>query len=320
MKLNTVFYSGLFLVLFSCTIIEESDLITPADFEKIRLTRIELVQEANNVRTNATMKVSWDSAISEDGPQGTLVRSLGFELKGYQGKKLKFRSGEGSALILRAKFYTNGDPFRFDVIKSNAIAERYVFRYNAQGKLARLTFFLGIDNVITSDTILYNDAGKINAIQREEFSPVPSGNISVEYQSGGVLLSRFTTASYQFQMNSGNCSFNAQMEQCFAIYRMPAQGGGGPNSNQQVNFNYSTEFDQLASLSLREQRFNQQNGNTRKPDTYYFHPLLLLDGHLDNGKNLLMIYMTDWYEPGEEVTGDTPSFDESVTFNYIYGL
>ncbi len=316
----SIFYRSIWLLLiFSCTIIEDTDLITPADFEKIKLRQIDIEQDAGNVKSVANIKLEWDSAANTPVPGGTVTRRTLWTLTNFKGRKLKFRSGTYTNLQVYIAFFSGDRPYTLILYNNDVVVELYRFRYNDEGQLARVVFFLDPEQLVTRDTILY-ESGKIASIERVENTPTPGGNITVnDYINGPPeMVNSFRNSVYQFTSpGQGNCPNNTPRDVCFSFYRMPILGGG---QSEQVNFYNETSLGVFNSFKLQEQRFNMPSSN-REPDTYYFHPLMILKTYFENGDDLVVLYMVDWYAPGAPQNGNSSSsFDEYVKFNFVYGV
>jgi hypothetical protein len=307
------------LCCLSCTIIEDNDILTSDQLDDLKLTAIDIIQETAAKNSTSTIRIVTDSAMNLSTSYGTVTRYVEMEMDGFTSGKLKFRSGVTGKITLYQTYLSGGRPNTFGIIKNDVIVELYRYRYSTNNQLKRINFFLGEDDLIYSDSMIYNSTGNISSMVREApTEPGMNGTITMEYGGGNpVTVSRVRVGSLQFDQNNGNCPNNSSLQSCISYYRI-INGQSGNNGSTSVMIKNDRGISLLNEVSIEDIRFD--NGTTgQEADSYFFHPIMLNKQELELGDDLMSIYMIDWWDPQSYITG-SPIQNERVRFKYNYGL
>jgi hypothetical protein len=318
------FYAFAFMLCcLSCTIIEDSDIMEESELDALKLIGIDIVQGTTGEETTtASFAITDDQEVNMTTVNGTVTRVVDFEIDNFTSSKMKFRSGLTGDLNGYIFYLNDGRPHTFAVGKGTIVHELYRFKYNTAKKLIRITTFSGEDEILTSDSLLYNTEGYITSLVRQAYTEGGfSGTISMEYigQDEFVSLSEVKIGSVEYQQQSnGGCPNNTPQNNCTSFSRfIPGQGGG----DVRVVIINVDGIGLQDEFSLQDNRINVQSYQNREPDTYYFHPMMLLKENLDKGDDLMSIYIVDWWSIGASLTsGGGSGVDEYVKFKFIYGL
>lgn len=305
-------------LIFSCSIIDDSDITSEEEFKKLKVKSIDIVQQTATKSSTSTIQVTLDTTVNISSVNGTLTRYVEMSLNNFSSSKLKFASGTTSSkLTMFEYFLSDGRPHSFGIMK-DTVLELYRFRYNDQKKLMRINFFLGEGRLVNSDSIVYNNSGRIGSIVRKAYEDASkNGTLTVSYGGGfTVSISQFALGSYQYQQTGGSCPNGGVSGACSGYMR--TNTGGGGNAPQVTLKKVGVQLTEEVSL---EDIRNNGNGGGREPDSYYFHPLLLLQESFTNGNDLAVIYLIDWWSIGAQTGSSTSSTqDERVTFKFNYAL
>jgi hypothetical protein len=323
---------SLFLIVsFSCTLIEDDDIETKEELHQLTLSGFRIEQS----RTNTTPLIStlaFDSAVSIVDPNyNKVVKRIKYFSAPEMGGKMKYRSGaSGSGLEFYSTYLEDDVPYTFILLKGDSILEWYRFRYDANDKLTRITTLINpIDGlpptVATIDDFTYDEEGEISSVER-----------SSELAGQAGTFSEFMMNPYNDKVALGGFKF-----QNLTLYGQPCSGTGSNNcrfyyTNYASNSGYTpgvnvsmkttNALGTTAKVILVEDDFNNTGsgngggGCCREVDHYFFHPLMMWQGLMENDDILLGIYMVDWIEPGAQITnnsgpGATP---ETLTLLYNY--
>ena len=309
-----------FAFVFSCTIIEDSDITSQKELDKLQFVSIEIKQETSSGTSTAVASVTSKREVNITVPAGKLTRQVWMDWPALSGKKLLLKSGVTTAFKSYTSFLESGKPWTFYLFSADStILELYSFRYNASGRLSniisRVPYVLN-GPATSNDTLIYKTSGELTSITRKY--PATS------------TTTTFTNLNYRTSDNSFKLiQFNFQGMQ----YEVPCSGGGcGPQWGGNYHVSpVSTGFPagvmNLATfpreyLSLQDfNNINQNNcgstGCNAWIDTFYLHPLMMLKDQLNAGDDLLFIYMVDWWKP---TTTQQSTNNEKVTFSFKYGL
>jgi hypothetical protein len=314
------FYAFAFMLCcLSCTIIEDTDILTSDQLDDLKLTAIDIVQETSARNSSSTIRIMKDSAMNLSTSNGTITRYVEMEMDGFTAGKLKFRSGVTGTITLYQSYLSDGRPHTFGIVKNNVIVELHRYRYGTNNRLNVINFFLGEDNLVYHDSMVYNSDGNISSMIREApGDPAMNVTITMEYGGGNpVTVSRVRAGSLELQQSNGNCPNNSQQQNCIAYFRSIA-GQGGNNGNMTVVIKNDHGISLLNEVSIED--FRMDNGNTgQESDAYFFHPLMINKQDLALGEDLMSIYMVDWWDPRSYTTGSAIQH-ERVRFKYNYGL
>lgn len=307
-------------MIFSCTIIKDEDITDPTQTSKLKLKSIEIKQSLNSGdQTNlATVTVNSSGQIEKiDWP------ALG-------NKKLKFRSGITSSATSTLS-YTGGKLTTFD---TQSGLEKYVFEYNGAGNLVKLTSTGSFANNIvkTVDTLYYNTQNRVSRLDRSLYSNAGAKTqISINpitYLSDGTL-GEFSYNSKPVSQNLGEnggggyCDNDKSSSNCTRYeYSVLPPKPSGPNPTPTVLFKRELTGTLVDKIEFAD---NRTGGGTcydcnRAMDDFYLHPMMLLKSYFNNGDDLLVIYMVDWWSPGIGNPTANIQKNDIVDFNFNYGL
>ena len=315
--------------IFSCTIIEDSDITSQEELDNLKFTAIEITQEANLGRSTIVAKVTKNTAVNISFVAGNLpqkvTRQLWMDWPALgTGSKLKLKSGFTGSFKSYASFLESGKPWTFYLFNSDSVIfELYSFRYDAAGKLnkiiTRAPAVVGTPVSVlampatSNDTLIYgnpNNTFEVTSIIRRSQDASKAGTISV---TAGSFLNphafNFKGRKYEKPDLNGTSFYSFGTT-------------AGLNDGLVELAGYAKE-----SLRLIDHNNNPSSCQCSKwIDTFYFHPLMLLKEQLPQaqfenekklGDALLYIYMIDWWQP---ISTQESSNNETVTFTYKYGL
>ncbi|MDL5048561.1 hypothetical protein QQ054_21335 [Oscillatoria amoena NRMC-F 0135] len=295
----------LLALILSCSILEDTDILTDKDFEPYIFKSLEIRQETNsgNLTTKATLL--YDSATDFLDPQtGTrLTRKVGFAMGNLGDLKMKLRSGMTGPSEFFVRYTDDGQPYNFILFEgtttTGTIRELYRFRYDNKRRLNKIEVYTTpVSGTLPAiiDTLIYDASGILTSITRK--------------RGDGTVVGTFTMGTYAL-IESSSCQFSftypsdKEYSYCpsgFYIYP------GGEDCN----------FELIGAPAQTVVRI----GDTRKAganccgDIYYFHPVLLLSGKIKGGQWLPVIYSVDWWVLGANNPNDK---DEFVEINLSYG-
>jgi hypothetical protein len=327
-------YAGLFsfalvLLAFSCSIIQDSDIKSAAEVSNLKLTSIKLDQATQaGGTTTATITPVVDKVVNISTAAGLLTRYIEFNAPVFSAtSKVKYKTAVADGARMYIYYFSTGKPSTFGIYKENIVNgkvkdstfyEVYRFRYDASGRMNKFVTFLNPTAAATSnDTLVFGNANQVTSILRRTN---PAQTITVQYQDGVVtnlsvapstnLSSPTKTISY-----GGNACTSCADEFTSSLGYNQGGNGGGNSGGTPITIT-------LVGLPGKPQTIFLENPLNvgYAPDTYYFHPLMLLCGQVPQGNALLHIYLIDWWQlgAGGGSTGNN-SFTEKVkfTFNYV---
>lgn len=307
------FLSFIFIAfIFSCSIIEESDITSQKEFDDLRFTSIGIKQETSSGSQTVTARVTTDSVVNIPVPGGTITRTVWMDWPALGSSKLKLKSGFTGAFKSYTSFLASGKPYTFYLFDSDTtLFELYRFRYDASGRLNKIvTFAPAIDGqpATSNDTLIYDTSGNLTRIDRRSSVISKIGTFTFEFQTGSfnngtIFKSTFQGRAYRNYYGNSYYSY------------LSGNGGGGPDTNDGA---LDWMEIQKQSLSLIDRNFVNDDCQCRKwIDTFYFHPVMILKDQFELGNELLFIYMVDWWQPISSVELEK---DEKVTFIFKYDL
>lgn len=309
----------LFAFIFSCTIIEDSDITSQEELDNLKLESIEIEQQTNGGTSTSTAKVTSDVAINISVPGGVIKRQVFMDWPALgTNSKLKLKSGITTAFKSYYSLLESRKPWTFYLFSADStILELYSFRYNSSGQLAsvitRAPYVAGAP-ATSRDTLIYKTDGQLLSITRN-------------YPANGTTAT-FTNVNSH---TSSNSYFLNEYEFQGIKYQKRCQGGNGcPNwggnyhalsNGSPVGVMNLTTF-QREYLNLEDVNSITQTCQNNSPcsfwiDTFYLHPLLILKDQFDHGNDLLLIYMIDWWK---HTTTQPSTNNEKVTFTFKYDL
>jgi hypothetical protein len=326
------FVLGAFI--FSCTIIEDSDITSQLELDNLRFTSIEMKIGKSSGTTTATATVTVDSAVNISVVGGILNRTLWMDWPAL-GDKLKLKGGFSGEFKSYTSYLESGKPWTFYLFDSDTtILEVYNFRYDGMGRLSniitRVPYVQG-GPATSNDTLIYgsqNNLAEITSIIRRSSGTSQSFNLA---STGGSIFS----SGWSFDFQGNTYSKACQGSGCQAYYGGNYSVGptiGGQQIGQPTGVLNITDFYNEGLIIQDRNHSLDQYGCmscVRSIDTFYFHPLMLLKdqlvfndlsypGHRFRlGDILLFIYMVDWWRP---VSAQETTKDETVTFSFRYDL
>ena len=310
--------------IFSCTIIEDSDITSEKELNNLQFASIDITQQTTSGTATSTARVTSEADVNITVPGGKLTRTVYMDWPALgASSKLKLRGGTTTTFRTYTSFLESGKPWTFTVFSSGSdstLLELYSFRYNSNGKLAsvitRVPYVAG-GPATSNDTLIYKPSGELQSVTRR----FPGTGTSVvipnpQYRTSG---SAYYLVEFVFQG---------------MYYTVPCQGGGcgshwGGNYHvapgNRDNFpsgvmNLSIQSGQ--TLGIQDfNNINQSfcNGQTCSAwiDTFYLHPLMILHDRIPDGEDFLFLYMIDWWKTPATTTS---SNNEKVTFSLNYDL
>lgn len=317
-------FSFLFLVSFSCTIIEEGDITSLDQLSALKWKAIEIVQNTNSGNSSTVAQLVYDSAKNVVDPVtgATITRKVKFSLPSLAGKKLKLRSKSSLSTNFYIAYKATNQPVKFWIQEGDSVIESYNFKYNATNYLYKvITRINPVDGlketVNTSDSLIYDNSNSVASIIRKSADATKAGTIGISYQNGLISNIGF---KYTYQIQSGNCP-NGSLNNLCGGYQILQQF---QNSNPMINYLFENINAVESKIELTDRRFDFGNTNCqgcgRELDTFYLHPLMLTKNQIVLGDQLLMIYMVDWWVPGTAAVSNAQlSKNDVVTLNFQYG-
>lgn len=290
----------------SCTIVEDSDVKSLSDLDKLELSSIEVVE---NTQQSGTKVIKLVPTINSSGKlQQVLFPSL-------TGKKFKFRSSSisGSATGF-VSYNSSGKVITFDIQAGGQSQEKYSFEYNSSGNLFTVTStgsFPG-DVAETKDSILYVSGG-IDKIYRT--TTLSSGGKSLVSVTS-TAKSSFNNATIrfgQFEESNGDCPNNTKSSACTGYFDF-STGGGGSFS---ITIRHLFTGARISTFMVGE-----NTDGSKTPDVYAFHPVMLLRSEIPHSDDLMIYYMRDWWidkHKNDGGGGGGTQIRESVAINFLYG-
>lgn len=310
------------LLLFSCTIIEDGDILTMDQYDNLQLRSIDILQQKggnisgpgsayNSESKSVTATLSKVDDINITSPFGNITRVVKIDLPSVSDLVFEFRSKPNAAVTLEQYFLSDGRPYSFEVLKGSASLELYEFGYDNTKRLNKIVFYLG-ENLISDDSLIYDNTGRIASIVRRSPDSSMAGKINIDYVGSETnpIISGLTPS---FQI--------------YSYSKSDAPSGGGCPSNSNNSLSPCAEFGRSDGNSpMKIVESFGITGKTKKISEltfegfsgtrYYFHPLMILTNDFSLGKELMTIYMVDWWNPEAGVVGGM----SQLKYKFSYGL
>lgn len=312
------------LLLISCTIIKDSDITNPSDFSKLKLKSLEIKQSTNSGDQTSQAQITLNAS-------GKIEKINWPALGNY---KLKFRTPISTSATSLLTYSAIGNLITFDTQVGSSSVEKYDFLYNSTGQLIRLissgTF---ANNVVsTSDSLIYNAQEKLTKLERTTKNTTGANvktNYNTAYNNDGALSSFSSSPSNQYELDLGTstsggggyCPNNISSNECtrFRENYLPNPNPGGSSENATVLIGHN-----LSGSILSQVQFRNTRSSSEESDSYNFHPLMLVSSQFKQGRDLLSVYMIDWWLPGPRQTSSSANNNNPnnkyLNFNFIYGL
>lgn len=307
-----------FAFIFSCTIIEDSDITSQEELDNLKFVSIEIKQQTGSGTSAAMASVTSEDEIDTLVSAGKLSRATWMDWPALSGKLL-LKSGVTTAFKSYASFLESGKPWTFYLFSADSIIlELYSFRYDASGRLSNIiTSAPYVQNgpATSNDTLIYKTNGELATITRK-------------YPATGTTT---TFADIMYITTYNSYKLNHYVFQGME-YERPCEGNG---CGSQWGGNYhvsptTTGFPagvmnlvtfQREYLSMEDRNHSLEQWGCgdciRYIDTFYFHPLMILKDQFEIGDDLLFIYMIDWWQPA---TAQQSTDNEKVTISFNYDL
>ena len=314
------------VLLFSCTIIEDSDIISMDQYGDLQLQSIEILQQKggnisgpgsayNSESKSVTATLSKVDDINITSPFGNITRFVKIDLPTVSDLVFEFRSKPNSAVTLEQYFLSDGRPYSFEVLKGSVSLELYEFGYDNSKRINKLVFYLG-ENLISDDTLIYDNTGTITNIVRRSPDPSKAGTITIQYREGGSTKT-ISNVKPGFQIYSYSNNSDAPEGGC------PADSNNSLSTCAQFTRNDGTQtgnypmkiFESFGIIGTNK-KLSEITYEGFSLTRYYFHPLMILTNDFPLSMELMTIYMVDWWNPE---AGD-PGGMSQLKYNFIYGL
>jgi len=325
-----------FAFIFSCTIIEDSDITSQEELDNLKLVSIDIEQQVSGSGSTSTAKVTSELAVNISVSGGVLKRQIFMDWPALgTNSKLKLKSGITTTFKSYTSLLESGKPWTFYLFSSGSdstILELYSFRYDANGRLANIITrapFVDGGPATSNDTLIYGNtanASEVTSIIRRSQDASKAGTFTIS--SGSIFNSGW---AFDFQGNRyfKSCQGNGCGENYGGAYHVRPSNGGQPAGV----LNITDLQKSFMTFEDKNHELSQYGCGTcqRYSDTFYFHPLMLLKdqipfkepqnnnngGFESLGEVLLFMYLVDWWKP---VTTVQSSNTEKVTFNFKYDL
>lgn len=305
---------ALLTLLFSCSILDDSDITSYAEIRNLKLKGITFTQILKGVPYSRGIPAT-DSSLNISFSLGKLTRQTkltwGYvDSYGNSSSKFRFKSGATSNITIVNRYFDNGNLRSSWVYSGSTIRELYYFTYTSLGKIQTVSRTLYTDPIDLSvkttsyDSIIYdaggkffgfairnsNDATKRGVFTAEPISPNPCELVWVFKRSANSGL--------------GIPAVDKEYDYC------------GPTNFYIYPGGQTADFHSIGSDLLEELYMGDRITDSDKKccsDIYYYHPILFSPVAIQY-KNM---YAIDWWE---EVTptGQQAPKDESVQFNFLY--
>lgn len=335
LRTNKFAFPLLLTIGMSCSIIKDSDVTSLDQFNKLKLTSFDIVENDGNVSTyHASLKydsVENFNTLSRFGNYH-ITRLVGYSLPWLGGRKLQMLGnnipGQNYSNTVRVYYRSDGKPYRLEIHagSKDSVVAYYRFLYYSSGQLASLTTDINpIDSkpsiLHTKDTLFYSStstsssANNLTGITRRAGSgPV---SFSIQYASctscGGSGIVSFSPTgnigqdSYQFQ-NGGCNNDNNDPYACGSLtYQVQNPTGAYP----QVQIQVYQSLGKTSEIDLTDY-YN-------RGDFYYFHPLMILKDVIPQGDAFLWIYACDWWKYSLAGTTNQNNNNYGATVRLNYG-
>ncbi|HWA35174.1 MAG TPA: hypothetical protein VG737_13635 [Cyclobacteriaceae bacterium] len=316
---------------FSCTIIQDSDIKSAADISNLKLVNITISQATLNGQLGTGIMPLIDKTVSISTPQGMITRYVEMGAPSFPtNSKMKYRASVPDNAKLYIYYFSTGKPSTLGIYKENIVNgkvkdstfyEIYRFRYDANGRVNKFTTFLDpISSATSNDTLIYT-GNRVTTVNRK--AGTQATTVTVQYQDAAVNnINVSPTGSQTITKNiyfgGSSCSTCVSESYSSLGYNQTGQGqnNGGGNNQASLTITLNSLVGKPQSLILD----NELNLGYA-PDTYYFHPLMILNGLVPQGNALLHIYMIDWWKLGASLSGSSTSNNpkERVNFTFNYG-
>jgi hypothetical protein len=314
-----------FLIVTSCTIIEDSDITSKEELAQLKLKSVDIVQETASGTTTLAAKVTTDEEVSIPVPNGVITRTVWMDWPAFGNKKLKLKGGYTGAIKTYVSYLSNGLPYTFSIYDKDTtvLLELYRFRYSSNGKLSNILTnvpYVEGGAVTSRDTLIYANSSHptelTSIIRNPKSTPITFALVS----SGGSVYSNSWTFDFQGNRYAKNC----QQPDCGGTwggnYDVFPTSNGFPTGVMNLS-SFEKDYLSIEDFNTIDQNFCGGSTCSAWIDTFYFHPLMVLKDDFvfadqaDWGEMLLFIYMVDWWKP---TGGQVSTTNEKVMLNFNY--
>lgn len=310
--------------IFSCTIIEDSDITSEEELISLQFESIDITQETTSGTSTSTARVTSENDVNIAVPGGKLTRTVYMDWPAFgANSKLKLRDGTTTTFRTYVSFLESGKPWTFTVFSSgpdSTLLELYSFRYNSSGRLASIITrapYVAGGPATSNDTLIYSASGQVVTFTRKfPATGTTSSSSNINYHTSGnaYSLNQFTFLGLQYQTRCEGSGCPYWGGNFHVTPSSPSNGFPTGVMNLSTAAKASLSFQDFNSI---DQSFC--NGNTCNAwvDTFYLHPLMILKDQYKDGDDLLFIYMVDWWKPsGAQLS----TKNEKVTLSLNYDL
>lgn len=200
---------------FSCTIIEDSDITSQEEYDKLVLKSIEIKQETIGGTNTSTAEVTTTETanipVSVPPFNGTVTRRVWMDWPSLS-DKLKLKSGVTTSFQSYTSYLSTGEPWTFYLFQMNGsdtiIFELYRFRYDANGRLSTIiTDAPYIENTppTSKDTLIYGNTNNTKELTSIIRNPNGSPATFTLASTGGSIYQESWTFDFQGSRYAQNC-------------------------------------------------------------------------------------------------------------------
>lgn len=312
----------LLLVVISCSIVNDNDVTSLDQFNKLTLKSFEIKQSLSSGSSSTLGTWKYDSAqnfVSKvSGYHITLLR--GFSLPALGTRKVQLRSGVNTKTDIKIYYRDDGLPVTFWIFAGDSLVESYRLFYNSSKLLAKVVTDLdpidGKPQTIHFKDSVYYPAGGVSAyptsiVRNSPLAPSLAGTFTFYGCSdcGNTPVSSINSSQgYQYNFYTGDCHGNnsAYPYSCGGVNKSSTGNGGGNNGNPQLKFQSSVTFNRTLQTVFT---------SAAATDVIYFHPMMMLGDLIPQGGLYFWFYSIDWFKND----GTSFSNNDQVTINYNYG-
>jgi len=325
---NQPSFSVLLMVLFSCTIVKDSDITSIAQLNSLSLKSFGIVQNSQTGNSSALVSLKYDSAVNRisAGTGAHISRVKGFSLPALGNYKMKLKSGINTATEIKIAYKDNGMLNACIIYQGDSTVESYLFFYSTSNQLIKVSTTLNpIDGKAptykTVDQLTYavGDVYPSTITRSSTYDATLSGTYTVCQNCSGsgsssqsvnqLSFQQGQSQVYQLSFNSGsgNCSSNGYYPySCGSINKTNSNGGGQNGNQNQLSFVNNFTFNKTIQTTLT---------SISNTDTYYFHPILILKDVIPQGDFHFWFYSVDWFQ----TNGSPFNNSDMVKINFNYG-
>lgn len=314
----------MFVLTFSCTIIQDSDITIEAQLSKLKIKGIEIKQETSKGNNSTVGTLLYDSTIYfvAVGTGAKITRKIRFSLPPLGNLKMKFKSGTTSKTELFVSYMDDGQPYNVRIFQGDSAVESYLFRYDTYIGVRKvnkiLTTLDPVDGLPATYTTVDNftyTGSNISSILRTPKTGSPATISIISPNVGAYFAPNFTYLGINYQYNQGNCPYGAGFDSCIG-YQAMVNGTSGSSS---YIISVVQNSNSLSQILLADNKITG-GSSSWDYDTYFFNPLMLLRNQVGQGNYLLVIYMIDWWQRGAAISNPNFTRNETVSINLNYGL